>query len=81
MLCLERSVKGGFILRTQQAKGLQISIEDKTGGGEVLPVRCGSSVVYFDACQLLCVCKGGAPCPKTQLFKNAVFLKNYYQEK
>lgn len=33
MLCLESSVKGGFILRTQQAKGLQISIEDKTGGG------------------------------------------------
>lgn len=32
MLCLESSVKGGFIL-TQQAKGLQISIEDKTGGG------------------------------------------------
>lgn len=33
MLCLESSVKGGFILRTQQAKGLQISIEDKIGGG------------------------------------------------
>lgn len=32
MLYLENTVKGGLILRTQQAEGLQISTEDKTGG-------------------------------------------------
>lgn len=31
MLYLENTVKGGLILRTQQAEGLQISTEDKTG--------------------------------------------------
>lgn len=31
MLCLENTVKGGLILRTQQAEGLQISTEDKSG--------------------------------------------------
>lgn len=31
MLYLESTVKGGLILGTQQAEGLQISTEDKTG--------------------------------------------------
>lgn len=32
MLYLENTVKGGLILRAQQAEGLQISTEDNTGG-------------------------------------------------
>lgn len=31
MVYLENTVKGGLILGTQQAEGLQISTEDKTG--------------------------------------------------
>lgn len=46
MLCLENSVKGGLILRTQQAESLQISTDDKTGGKEMLPVRCVSSLCF-----------------------------------
>lgn len=46
MLCLENSVKGGLILRTQQAEDLQISAEDKAGGKEVLPARCLSSLCF-----------------------------------
>lgn len=43
MLCLENSVTGGLILRTQQAEGLQISTDEGKGG---LPVRCLSSLCF-----------------------------------
>lgn len=46
MLCLENSVTGGLILRTQQAEGLQISTDDKTEGKGGLPVRCLSSLCF-----------------------------------
>lgn len=74
MLCLENSVTGGLILRTQQAEGLQISTDDKTEGKGGLPVRCLSSLCFWCLSAIWCLCNGGVSRPGTQLFKETAFL-------
>lgn len=74
MLSLENSVKGGVILRRQQAEGLQISTAGKTGGKEVLRVRCVSSLCCWRSSALYCLRDGGVSRPATQLLIETVFL-------
>lgn len=75
MLYLENTVKGGLILRAQQAEGLQISTEDKTGRKTCFLQSVRGLLSGSDVCHLFgCLCGGSVSCPGIELLRETAFL-------